>query len=147
MHHLHLLFRKFSGESLGPLFRRKFHSRNPTAVGLYYCLYSTEIGLYDPVPSGSGFSFSIHQWHCVFLAQFNKRYSLVWMSLKGLICSPDCTALLHCFKIFSGEAPEPPPTGGETPPVPSPTRPFRPRENPQASFWIRHWDFACRFFF
>ena len=42
------------------------------------------------------------------------------MSLKDFICTPDCTILHHFFKIFSGEAHEPPPTGGDTPPVPSP---------------------------
>ena len=53
-----LFFENFSGESLGPPLSKEISMTQP------YCIttaYKAPRLVYDPVPSGSGFSFSIHQ--------------------------------------------------------------------------------------
>ena len=99
-------FPKILRESPGPPLSKDISITQP------YCSIAAYIAprfVYDLVPSGSEFSFSIHHWLCAFLGQFYKRYSLVWASLNlGLICTPDCIVLLLFFKLFSGEAPRTP---------------------------------------
>ena len=118
------LFENFSGESLGPPLSKLISITQP------YCSTVAYIAprlVYKPVPSRSEFSFWIHHWQCAFLAQFYKRYSLVWVSLKGLICTPYCTVLLRFFQqIFGGGPRTPTYRRGD----PSPTRPFGPQEDP-----------------
>ena len=137
MHNLHPFLRKFLGESLGPPLSKEISITQP------YCSTAAYIAprlVYDPVPSGSGFSFSIHHWQCAFLAQFYKRYSLVWVSLKGLICTPDCTVLLHFFKNFLGAGPPNPHLQEGRPlPYPPPLGPSGLEKPPKFGFWVRHW--------
>ena len=97
-----------------------------------YCSTAAYIAprlVYDPVPSVSGFSFLIYRWQCAFLAQFYKRYSLVWVSLKGLIF--DLHSWLHSFASFfqnflgggGGDPPNPHLQEGRPLPYPPPLGP------------------------
>ena len=80
--------------------------------------------VYDPVPSGSGFSFSIHHWQCAFLAQILQKIQLSLSEFKRL----DLHSRLHRFASFfqnflGGGPPNPHLQEGRSLPYPPPLGP------------------------
>ena len=133
MHHLHPFFQKISqGGPQTPPPNKVAKGIFPNAPTSPYC---SEVGL-QPPPTVDLVSRSIID-NAMYI--FNAILLKIQLSLKGFIYTPDCTILHHFFKIFLGEAPEPPTTAGDTPPVPSPLGPSGLEKTPQVDLWIRRW--------
>ena len=131
-----LFFVIFSGEeSPWPPLAKANSIMQPYCVsGAWKFAFIARRLVYNPISPGSELSFWIHQWRCAILILYNftKHTGLVLVSLIGLLCTLDCTKMLHFIKIF----PEPPPTGVRPLPNSSSRRPFGPRRTPPPPVWL-----------